>query len=293
MMDEVEPPMDINITEVALELRPVFIVGFPRTGTTLLYRLLYRHGTFYPGIQVEMEGYNAIVETRYVHRFFNHAVDLWSSADDNSLKRWFAYDWEAYTSFLLDCFRSFHVQAAAARKCRRILEKTPGHILICEFMLQAFPYAQMLCLRRDPADTLASFRRRRSIQVGADGKWLDLSYHLDSFVERWNQRATAWNEFVAAHPACGLVVDYSQLTTRPEVVVPQVLHFLAEDMEPRILAGSIPLETPNQVNRYNSHIPRSNNEVWRTYVGEDEAARVRAECISIDDSAVASSMAKQ
>jgi len=285
--------MDINVTEVALVLRPVFIVGFPRTGTTLLYRLLYRHGAFYPGIQVEMEGYNAIVETRYVHRFFNHAVDLWSSADDNSLKRWFAYDLEAYTSFLLDCFRSFHVRAAAARKCRRILEKTPGHILICEFMLQAFPNAQMLCLRRDPADTLASFRRRRSIQVGADAKWLDLSYHLDSFVERWNQRATAWNEFVAAHPACGLVVDYSQLTTRPEVVVPQVLHFLAEDMEPRILAGSIPLETPNQVNRYNSHIPRSNNEVWRTYVGEDEAARVRAECISIDDSGVASSMAKQ
>jgi hypothetical protein len=150
-------------------------------------------------------------------------------------------------------------------------------------MLQAFPDAQMLCLRRDPADTLASFRRRRSIQIGADGKWLDLGYDLDSFVERWNQRAMAWNAFVSAHPTHGLAVDYSQLTIGPEVAVSKVLHFLVEDMEPAILAGSAPLEEPEQINRYNSHIPMPNNEVWRTYVAEYEAARARTECIAIAD----------
>lgn len=262
-------------------LYPVFIVGFPRTGTTLLYRILYRHTSFYPQICAERPEYNPLIETHFDQWFFRYALDLWCSEGKESLNEWFAGDSAAYTSFLLDCFRAFHLRAAKVRKCSRILEKTPSNIFFCEFMVHAFPNAKILCLRREPTDTVASFRRRRTLQPGSDGDWLDLSNDLDSFIQCWNQHMKTWLDFASSYPKNSYIVDYFHLTTKSHAAVTQVLEFLDEEMEANILAGSRPIEQTNWLDRYDSHIPVPNSNVWETYVTEDEASRLRSECILI------------
>jgi hypothetical protein len=278
--------LTIPPTDSDPRLCPVFIVGFPRTGTTLLYRILCRHSAFYPQICEARSGYNPIIETHFDRWFFQYSVDLWCLEDNNSPRQWFAGSSAAYTSFLLDCFRAFHLHAATARGCPRILEKTPSHIFLCEFMVRAFPNARILCLRRDPADTVASFRRRRAMQAGSDGEWLDLANDLDSFIRCWNQNTAAWSEFITHFPNHGRTVDYFQLTTKPFATVVEVFRFIGEEMEPHILEGSAPLEPLEWLDRYDSHIPVSNNEVWGNYVTENDATRLRTECIPVRDAAL-------
>jgi hypothetical protein len=259
--------------------RPVFIVGVPRTGTTLLYRILDRHSAFCRHDARAREN-EPLVESHFARRFIRPAVDLWCADEvTQSLRSWFAHDGAAYSSFLLDCFRAFHVRAAGARACRRVLEKTPAHVMICDFMLAAFPQARVLCATRDPADVAASFRRRRALQGGPDGEWLDVALDLSRFVEFWNERAAAWVEFKSRFADAGRVVEYARLTSEPGAVLQEVLSFVGEEMEPHLLAGPRPREMPDWLDRYDSHVPALNSEVWRRYLSEDEALRLRTSCV--------------
>ena len=275
--------MNISSTGTDKKLCPVFIVGFPRTGTTLIYRILHRHSVFYPKICIKMPDYNPIIESHFDRLFYQYAVDLWCLESNNSPREWFANNSAAYTQFILDCFRSFHIHAATARGSNRILEKTPSHIFLCEFMVHAFPNARILCLRRDPADTAASFRRRRTKQTGVDGDWLDLANDLNAFIRCWNQNTAAWNKFVTRYPDQGYVVDYSTITTESAATVKEILHFVGEEIETDILAGPSPLEPLEWFDRFDSHIPAPNSEIWSSYITKQEAVRLRDECVPIQD----------
>src|SRR5690242_5663290 len=120
---------------------PVFIVGFPRTGTTLLYSILYRHPLFQPAPGRYLQRSSAQVEAHFFRRFFRPAVELWSDPEERSLREWFAENADRYTAFLAGMLRQFHLEAAEARGVRRILEKTPDNLLLCYLIHLAFPSA--------------------------------------------------------------------------------------------------------------------------------------------------------
>lgn len=275
------PIVDISYIEESYDwMRPVFIVGFPGSGTTLLYRILYRHTSFNPRLPSASEDYNAMVETQFYRRFFRHARDLWESDKERSLKTWFADDQAAFSHFLLDTFRAFHLRAAAARNVHRILEKTPDHVLLCPFMVHAFADARILCIQRDPADTLASFRRRRKIQSGSEGAWLVIAKHTDSFIQSWNTRATAWHRFIDEFPEHGKVVSYEKLTGHPKKALDSVLSFIGVEPQDHLLQGPPPEADAQASDHYDSHVPVCNTGVWHEFVRPKEAELVRAHCLS-------------
>jgi len=153
--------------------------------------------------------------------------------------------------------------------------------MICAVMVSAFPQARVLCLSRDPADVAASFRRRRTLQTGPEGEWLDVACDLSRFVDYWNYRVAAWKEFQARFGDCGRVVDYERLTTEPDVVLGEVLSFIGEAMEPHLLAGARAEELPAWLDRYDSHVPVQNSDVWGPYLSELEATWLRAGCVPV------------
>ncbi len=144
--------------------RPVFVVGPPRSGTTLLQVQLCRH----PDLWV-------LTET--------HLLDLWSARHpglrDGDADAFAAY-WEAFTptdafGYLeldaravadrvhahggyraTDVLAAMLCEAAASRGVPRVGEKTPDHAHHVDRLFDAFPDARVLWLLRDPVATVAS-----------------------------------------------------------------------------------------------------------------------------------------
>jgi hypothetical protein len=268
----------MTFTESTLEERPVFIAGFPRTGTTLLWHILQRHSAF-SSVAGGAPPHAPLVESHFYRRFFSPAVRMWASTDEATLRTWFADDAAYFTRFLLQSFRAFHLEAAAARGALRILDKTPDNVLMCDLIVNAFPDCRILCLSREPADTLASFRRRRSQQPGEEGAWLDLAYDLPGFADTWNRQRAAWRRFLAESPRCATTVDYEALTTTPAAELNRVLAFIGEEPEPQLIEGEAPTSRASVLDGYWSHVPVRNSEVWHDYVAEAEAIELRRRCL--------------
>ena len=144
--------------------RPVFVVGPPRSGTTLLRVQLCRH----PALWI-------LTET--------HLLDLWAARHPGLVtgdRDAFEAYWTAFTATdafgylqldadgvaarvradgryrATDVLGAMLAEAAAARGVARVGEKTPDHAHHVGALLDAFPDARVLWLVRDPVATVAS-----------------------------------------------------------------------------------------------------------------------------------------
>jgi hypothetical protein len=115
--------------------RPVFVLGAPRSGTTLLFHLLRESGELasLPG-----EGHN--VWRMYHHpRYNGWRSDAVASGEVRLGERRFVnayfYSW-------------FGAQ--------RFVEKTPENALRIPYLLDLFPDAVFICVRRNPCDVISS-----------------------------------------------------------------------------------------------------------------------------------------
>jgi hypothetical protein len=129
---------------VAPAARHVFLIGFPRSGTTLLEVILEGH----PDI-VTLEERELFLES--VHRYMGDVGDLdaLASASEDELDRWRAAYWSA-------------VRSCGVNPDGRIfIDKYPLNILKLPLIARLFPDARILLARRDPRDVVLSCFRRR------------------------------------------------------------------------------------------------------------------------------------
>jgi|GEM_PF-4630224 len=279
-MRHVDPPKLPSPSEgssTAIARAPVFIAGFPRSGTTLLFRILHRHSAFC-GAGSDRGDELDLVESHFYRRFARPAAALWRSEDEVSLRTWFGGCSEYYNQFLAQSLRAFHIAAAAGRNRRRILDKTPDNVLIAPLIAHAFPDARVLCLRRDPRDVLASFRRRRELQTGEAGAWLDIAYDLEEFAEAWLCQSNAWREFSVKSPEKSMLVDFRSLTQDPGTVVKQVLKFVGAEFEVGMIRGIAPQQRSDPLDGYVSHVPVPNSRQWPGLLTSEEARVISERC---------------
>lgn len=144
---------------------PVFLVGCPRSGTTLLQQMLDAH----PALAIAPE-------TFFVRRFlktrdtFEH--DWQSGGRDRLLSAWrrapefaeMALDDAAIAasvepaSDVVDAFARLLSRFAQASGARMVGEKTPNHLLYMRSLEQAFPGARFIHILRDPRAVVDSWR---------------------------------------------------------------------------------------------------------------------------------------
>ena len=216
-----------------LPARPIFIVGFPRSGTTLLQAMLAAQ----PGI----------VSFRETH-YFEIAARLGILDEDSPIessvlvallhrvKRTNEY------SFTDDCVDVFRAKAAGgtlrsrevfeqlvtcylaerdteSRRDVRWLEKTPGHIASMEAILAWYPDAQFLCVFRDPRAAIASAWTKLRRSDGSPPSWRRL-------VRRWRECAHQYEHFKRWRPDRVLKVTYETLVQDPASALEGVATFL-------------------------------------------------------------------
>jgi len=145
---------------------PVFLIGSPRSGTTLTYDVLMVSGQF--------PGYNAETHLLDVNK------PLYGDISDNKNRNRFLENWVKSEQFkrsgldkdmFLDstsrCFsnygeflRLFMGQVARSQGKKRWLEKTPGHIFEVQNLVKWFPDAKFLHVIRDGRDVALSLRSK-------------------------------------------------------------------------------------------------------------------------------------
>lgn len=243
-------PMDQPSRDTATSFQAVFIVGCPRSGTTLMQRMLDAH----PDVAVAPE-------TFFIRRFWRRRADYGDLERDAHFER-LLRDITAMPEFAemgLDAdafavaaregprtyaavFRLLLDRFAAKRGARVVGEKTPNHVLYLPTLHAFFPEARFIHVVRDVRAVVSSWQ---SVPWSSGRPWRD---------------AEVWVEYVAAGraAACWLgealcVVHFEDLVRTPAAVLRRVSRRLGIAYDPAMLA-------------FHEHTPRTVNverEPWK------------------------------
>ena len=207
-----------------------FIVGVPRSGTTLVQSICSAHSRLH-----------VPPETAF---FFKHRPPDEAATDDAAWRRWQArlLDAEEWTDQGLDPaeFTSridatdrsaravflvlMQMQAEASGK-PRLGEKSPHHLKCASELARLYPEAKFIHIMRDPRDVVASQLRM---------PWINDCYLL---------RARSWRRLVQAAaqraeelgPRRWIDLRYEDLVADPQPHVQNLCTFLGESFEPGML----------------------------------------------------------
>jgi len=134
-------------------INPVFIVGLPRSGSTLLQGILCNSGVYFPMPETHffsIVGFDLLhknLKKKHRKRIQNKLVKKSSI----KLKRQIPDSLTAVKDvfeFVVDEFNTYD--------CRTFLEKTPRHIFFYFEILQYYPAARFICMVREPKNAVSS-----------------------------------------------------------------------------------------------------------------------------------------
>jgi hypothetical protein len=221
---------------------PIFVVGAPRSGTTMMRLILNAHPhiaippetSYFPDIYWRYAARNGAARnstarnpalwpqavdsfTRLCEARFRPTLDLREAGDSLRLG---APDFGLLLALPL-------TRWATAQGKGRWGEKTPLHIFYADVITRLFPAAKIVALQRDPRAVVASLNR-----FVAAGNDTVLNARL--WRDAWTRGRAILDSSVPA--AQRLTVRYEDLVGSPEQVILEVCEFLGEDFSPAMLA---------------------------------------------------------
>lgn len=189
--------------------QPIFIVGMPRSGTTLLDRVLGNHSRVTSAGELDEFGLQLRWATDHGVTLDDHVIEGLADLDYVELGRRYLTQtqWRAEGA-------SFYV------------DKLPRNWMIAGLIHRALPQARILNLVRDPMDVC--FSNYRAL-LGDLFPW---SYDLNALAQHYLQYRRMMDHWHAAMPGAILDVAYGDLTREPEATARRVLSFCGLEWEP-------------------------------------------------------------
>ena len=190
----------------ATGFNPIFIVGLPRSGTTVLERMLGNH----PRITLAGELNDFQLQMSWeANRFIGEFPDAgvlrsmldvdFASLGKNYLKR-----------------TAWRLQEGASH----LVDKLPNNILHAGFIRRALPDAKLVCLRRNMMDScFSTFKHLFS------GAAYPYSYDLTEMAGHYQRFARLAAHWQSLMPENFMIVDYDDLVEHPGDVLARVAQF--------------------------------------------------------------------
>jgi tetratricopeptide (TPR) repeat protein len=188
-------------------LRPVFVVGMPRSGTSLVEQIIASHPAAHGA--GELDFWTVLVR--------KHETAIRQGLPGDSLRKKLALD---YTRVL----------DAHSREAMRVVDKAPANSDYLGLIHAVFPKARMIYLRRDPIDTcLSCYFQQFSAAMNFTMDLSDLAHYY-----REHQRLVAhWRRVLP--PGTLLDVPYAELVADQEKWTRAILDFVGLPWDERCL----------------------------------------------------------
>jgi hypothetical protein len=210
-----------------MEERLVFLIAPPRSGSTLLMRVLHATDTIWSRPEPHLMG--PLAHLGYYDNVDRAPFDHLQAAD--AVKA-FVADLPRGEEDYLDALRAYadvmygRMLATAPGQPRYFLDKTPANALVLPFLAKLYPKARFLVLTRHPAAIFASY--------------------AESFFDGDYEAAAAFNPIVSRYvPAMArflrrtdvplLHVRYEELVTAPEATLQRISGWLDIPYDPDAL----------------------------------------------------------
>lgn len=153
--------------------RPVFLLSLPRSGSTLLQRMLMTH----PAISSKPEPW-LLLPIFYARREAGHKAEYWEYTAQTAINEFVDSLPGGENDFYaaVNRFATELYAKAAADNARYFVDKTPRYHLVVEELMRTFPDARFIYLWRNPLAIIASI-----INTWGHGKWDLQRFDIDLF----------------------------------------------------------------------------------------------------------------
>jgi Sulfotransferase family len=254
--------------------RPIFVVGCPRSGTTLVQCILSASSEafslpethFFSHVLLAM---SSTPETPVGRKEIRCAREAFETEAELTLPASFWSALEARPGLrALDIFLALveHNRPASPPGLRAI-EKTPRHVLCLDTIASAFPDAVFVEVVRDPIDVASSLL----------GVPFESSRSMLSYAQRWTESIQAGRAFVRAWPGRLQTIVYEALVREPEAAVRELCSFVGLPYESAMLE-EFGREAARNVGRgeawkrdVKSGVIMDRKDVWRTRMTPGQA----------------------
>lgn len=209
---------DASPVEGHLDDAPIFVVGMPRSGTTLVDRILSSHAGVHSAGELDSLPLAVKRMARTPTRDVVDAATLGAVA---------GMDWAALGREYVASVRSLIGDVP------RFVDKLPHNFLYAGHIARALPHARIVCLRRDPMDTcLANFRQLFELSTPNYDYSFDL---LDTgrYYLMFDRLMAHWQEVL---PGRVHELHYEDLLRDQEDQTRRLLAFCGLDWDPACLA---------------------------------------------------------
>ena len=235
---------------------PIFIVGMPRSGSTLLDQMLSSHS------EVISAG-----EIPDFQRQFHWVADVAPRSTQGMLE---AIERSTEMDFAELGMRYLQQTQWRARGHRFYIDKLPINVRMVPFIRRALPRAPILHLVRDPMDVCYS-----NLKV-MFGKASSYCYDQQALAHYYGQYVRLTDHWRASMPGAMLDVSYTGLVNEPESTMHRVLQHCGLAMEENCLhpeRNPAPVATPSSVQVREPVHSRSLGQ-WRRYAKQLEPLRL-------------------
>lgn len=261
----------MGLTIEPMESKMLFVIGPPRSGTTLLMRMLSSHSAIYSRAEPHLL-------TPLAHLGYYDTVDAapFDHLQAAQSMREFVADLPRGEQDYLDACRAYtdilygRMLAARGGGKSLFLDKTPANALVLPFITKLYPQARYIVLTRHPAAIFSSYANSFF-----DGDY-EAARRFNPIVNRY---VPVMARFLRERQVPLTQVGYEQLVQEPEAEMRRVFDFLELAFEPEVIEygrhahDSKGLGDPITVNRQTRPVTES-VEKWATELAQ-EPARLR------------------
>ena len=214
---------------------PIFIVGSPRSGTTLMRYCLNQHSNifiphetlFWAKVYGNRKLYPESRLSKHLTYLIGHlfyygfsASTEYSEDDFNKVKEKILLKVQKEAKTYRDIACVVFSELAAMHGKKRWGEKTPGHVFYLNEIFELFPNAKIINMERNPKNIISS--SLKSTHVSNNFLRATMRYKLSI------QVAQKWKDSI-------LTIEYEKLTKSPEKILRQVCDYIDEEFEPLML----------------------------------------------------------
>ncbi len=267
--------------------RPIFVVGTPRSGTTLMAKVLGRHSRlFMPGETHFFDDVyahrtalgdldDAQARGRVAARLADHYQRYWETADQERIDRireqpgaW--VNWRDGMRDYRDALSGFMEMQMTLEAKARWGNNAPRDIFNVEEILAFYPQAKFVVCVRDPRDFLLSYKGKWKVTGDEHTERLRKLYHPVITSLLWKSSMRQLASLKAKVPAGNrVIVRYEDMVNAPEETVRRICAVLEEAFEPHMLEVE---ESNSSTGQQQKGIFATSVQRWRTELRPAEIA---------------------